>query len=166
MADITKADVIEFIANMSVLELSELVKEMEEKAADVSVIRPLIEQLLIDETNNLTFDIDELRERLKKRIEERNEADAESRPAITQEIKDGITSLNSMIGALFNNSKRKEALGLKTGDDLQQLERGRRARRRTGSPIRPVRRSGRDGRRHGGGDQDRQQADVLFNDFM
>lgn len=31
MADITKADVIEFIANMSVLELSELVKEMEEK---------------------------------------------------------------------------------------------------------------------------------------
>ena len=31
MADTTKADVIEFIANMSVLELSEMVKEMEEK---------------------------------------------------------------------------------------------------------------------------------------
>ncbi len=31
MADITKADVIEFIAKMSVLELSELIKEMEEK---------------------------------------------------------------------------------------------------------------------------------------
>lgn len=31
MADITKEDVIEFIANMSVLELAELVKEMEEK---------------------------------------------------------------------------------------------------------------------------------------
>ena len=31
MADITKDDVIEFIANMTVLELSELVKEMEEK---------------------------------------------------------------------------------------------------------------------------------------
>jgi large subunit ribosomal protein L7/L12 len=31
MAEITKNDVIEFIANMSVLELSELVKEMEEK---------------------------------------------------------------------------------------------------------------------------------------
>ena len=31
MADITKDDVLEFIANMSVLELSELVKEMEEK---------------------------------------------------------------------------------------------------------------------------------------
>ena len=31
MADITKDDVIEFIAGMSVLELSELVKEMEEK---------------------------------------------------------------------------------------------------------------------------------------
>ena len=31
MADITKNDVIDFIANMSVLELSELVKEMEEK---------------------------------------------------------------------------------------------------------------------------------------
>jgi large subunit ribosomal protein L7/L12 len=30
-ADITKDDVIEFIANMSVLELSELIKEMEEK---------------------------------------------------------------------------------------------------------------------------------------
>ena len=31
MADITKDDVIEFIASMSVLELSELVKELEEK---------------------------------------------------------------------------------------------------------------------------------------
>ena len=31
MANITKEDVIEFIANMSVLELSELIKEMEEK---------------------------------------------------------------------------------------------------------------------------------------
>ncbi len=31
MADITKEDVIEFIANMSVIELSGLVKEMEEK---------------------------------------------------------------------------------------------------------------------------------------
>ena len=31
MAEISKDDVIEFIANMSVLELSELVKEMEEK---------------------------------------------------------------------------------------------------------------------------------------
>jgi large subunit ribosomal protein L7/L12 len=31
MADITKEDVIAFIANMSVLELSEMVKEMEEK---------------------------------------------------------------------------------------------------------------------------------------
>jgi len=31
MADITKNDVIEFISNMSVLELSELVKELEDK---------------------------------------------------------------------------------------------------------------------------------------
>jgi len=31
MADITKADVIEFIAGMSVLELSEMIKELEEK---------------------------------------------------------------------------------------------------------------------------------------
>jgi large subunit ribosomal protein L7/L12 len=31
MADITKEEVIEFIANMTVLELSEMVKEMEEK---------------------------------------------------------------------------------------------------------------------------------------
>jgi len=31
MADISKEDVVEFIANMSVLDLSELVKEMEEK---------------------------------------------------------------------------------------------------------------------------------------
>lgn len=31
MPDITKADVIEFIANMTVLELSEMIKEMEEK---------------------------------------------------------------------------------------------------------------------------------------
>jgi len=43
MADISKDDVIEFIANMTVLELSELVKEMEEKfgvsaAAPVAMI--------------------------------------------------------------------------------------------------------------------------------
>jgi large subunit ribosomal protein L7/L12 len=43
MADITKNDVIEFIANMSVIELSKLVKEMEEKfgvsaAAPVAVM--------------------------------------------------------------------------------------------------------------------------------
>jgi large subunit ribosomal protein L7/L12 len=31
MADITKDDVIEFIANMTVLELSEMVKELEDK---------------------------------------------------------------------------------------------------------------------------------------
>ncbi|MDM8542228.1 50S ribosomal protein L7/L12 [Desulfococcaceae bacterium HSG7] len=40
MADISKDDVIEFIANMSVLELSELVKEMEEKFG-VSAAAPM-----------------------------------------------------------------------------------------------------------------------------
>jgi large subunit ribosomal protein L7/L12 len=57
MADITKADVIEFIANMTVLDLSELVKEMEEKfgvsaaapvsmvaAASAAVVAPVEEQ--------------------------------------------------------------------------------------------------------------------------
>ncbi len=40
MADITKENVIEFIANMSVLELSELVKELEEKFG-VSAAAPM-----------------------------------------------------------------------------------------------------------------------------
>jgi len=40
MAEITKADVIEFVANMSVLELSELIKEMEEKFG-VSAAAPM-----------------------------------------------------------------------------------------------------------------------------
>jgi len=40
MADITKQDVIDFIANMTVLELSELVKEMEEKFG-VSAAAPM-----------------------------------------------------------------------------------------------------------------------------
>jgi large subunit ribosomal protein L7/L12 len=40
MADITKEDVIEFIANMSVLDLSEMVKEMEEKFG-VSAAAPM-----------------------------------------------------------------------------------------------------------------------------
>lgn len=40
MADITKEDVIEFISNMSVLELSELIKEMEEKFG-VSAAAPM-----------------------------------------------------------------------------------------------------------------------------
>ncbi len=41
MADVTKADVIDFIANMSVLELSELVKEMEDKFG-VSAAAPTV----------------------------------------------------------------------------------------------------------------------------
>ena len=46
MADIKKEDVIEFISNMTVLELSELVKEFEEKfgvsaAAPVAVAAPV-----------------------------------------------------------------------------------------------------------------------------
>ncbi|MCG8684659.1 MAG: 50S ribosomal protein L7/L12 [Desulfobacterales bacterium] len=41
MADITKDDVIEFIANMSVLELSELVKELEDKFG-VSAAAPVM----------------------------------------------------------------------------------------------------------------------------
>ena len=44
MASITKDQVIDFIANMSVLEMSELVKEMEEKfgvsAASAAVAAP------------------------------------------------------------------------------------------------------------------------------
>ncbi|MBU1343377.1 MAG: 50S ribosomal protein L7/L12 [Proteobacteria bacterium] len=40
MADITKEDVIEFISNMSVLDLSELVKELEEKFG-VSAAAPM-----------------------------------------------------------------------------------------------------------------------------
>ena len=47
MADITKNDVIDFIANMTVLELSELVKELEEKfgvsaAAPVAFAGPAV----------------------------------------------------------------------------------------------------------------------------
>ena len=45
MADITKDQVVDFIANMSVLEMSELVKEMEEKfgvsAAAATVVAPV-----------------------------------------------------------------------------------------------------------------------------
>jgi large subunit ribosomal protein L7/L12 len=40
MADITKEDVIEFISNMTVLELSELIKEMEDKFG-VSAAAPM-----------------------------------------------------------------------------------------------------------------------------
>ena len=44
MADLTKDQVVDFIANMSVLEMSELVKEMEEKfgvsAAAAAVVAP------------------------------------------------------------------------------------------------------------------------------
>ena len=40
MADVTKEDVVEFISNMSVLEMSELVKELEEKFG-VSAAAPM-----------------------------------------------------------------------------------------------------------------------------
>lgn len=41
MADVTKEDVIEFVSNMSVLELSELVKELEDKFG-VSAAAPVV----------------------------------------------------------------------------------------------------------------------------
>ncbi|GIT73863.1 MAG: hypothetical protein Ct9H300mP28_36770 [Pseudomonadota bacterium] len=47
MANITKDQVIEFISNMSVLEMSELVKEMEEKfgvSAAAAQLQPLLLQ--------------------------------------------------------------------------------------------------------------------------
>ena len=41
MADITKQDVISFIENMTVLELSELVKELEEKFGVSAAAMPM-----------------------------------------------------------------------------------------------------------------------------
>jgi large subunit ribosomal protein L7/L12 len=63
MADITKEDVIEFIANMTVLELSELVKEMEEKfgvsaAAPVAVTAAVLGETGGDQAEEKTeFDV-------------------------------------------------------------------------------------------------------------
>ena len=62
MADLTKADVIEFIANMTVLELSEMIKELEEKfgvsaAAPVAVAAagPAAEAAVVEEKDE--FDV-------------------------------------------------------------------------------------------------------------
>lgn len=62
MAKITKEDVIEFIANMSVLELSELVKEMEEKfgvsaAAPVAVAAAPVDGDGAKEEEKTEFDV-------------------------------------------------------------------------------------------------------------
>jgi len=61
-AEITKADVIEFIANMSVLELSELVKEMEDKfgvsaAAPVSMVAAAPTESLAPAEEKTEFDV-------------------------------------------------------------------------------------------------------------
>ncbi|MDA3919036.1 MAG: 50S ribosomal protein L7/L12 [Deltaproteobacteria bacterium] len=64
MADITKDDVLEFISNMSVLELSELVKEMEDKfgvsaAAPVAMagVMPVGGDAGADEEEQTEFDV-------------------------------------------------------------------------------------------------------------
>jgi large subunit ribosomal protein L7/L12 len=59
---VTKEDVIEFVANMSVLELSELVKEMEEKfgvsaAAPVAMVGPGPTQEGAAEEEKTEFDV-------------------------------------------------------------------------------------------------------------
>ena len=62
MADITKEDVIEFVSNMSVLELSELVKEMEEKfgvsaAAPAAMMAMPVGDAAAPEEEKTEFDI-------------------------------------------------------------------------------------------------------------
>ncbi len=64
MSNITKADVIEFIANMTVLELSELVKELEEKfgvsaAAPVAMMAaaPVAGAAVAAEAEKTEFDV-------------------------------------------------------------------------------------------------------------
>ncbi|MFH1156826.1 MAG: 50S ribosomal protein L7/L12 [Pseudomonadota bacterium] len=62
MADITKADVIEFIANMSVLDLSQLVKELEEKfgvtaAAPVAMVAAAGPAAAAAEEEKTEFDV-------------------------------------------------------------------------------------------------------------
>jgi len=64
MAEITKDDVLEFISNMSVLELSELVKEMEEKfgvsaAAPVAMagVMPVAGDAAAAEEEQTEFDV-------------------------------------------------------------------------------------------------------------
>ncbi|PIP41120.1 MAG: 50S ribosomal protein L7/L12 [Desulfobacterales bacterium CG23_combo_of_CG06-09_8_20_14_all_51_8] len=63
MADITKNDVINFIANMTVLELSELVKELEEKfgvsaAAPMAFAGPAVASVAAAEAEEKTeFDV-------------------------------------------------------------------------------------------------------------
>ena len=63
MADITKDQVVDFIANMSVLEMSELVKEMEEKfgvsaaAAAVAAPAPVVESTEAAAEEKTEFDV-------------------------------------------------------------------------------------------------------------
>ncbi len=62
MAEITKADVIDFIAKMSVLELSELVKELEDKfgvtaAAPMAVAAPVAAAAAAPVEEKTEFDV-------------------------------------------------------------------------------------------------------------
>ncbi len=62
MADVSKDDVIEFISNMSVLELSELVKEMEETfgvsaAAPMAMMAPSGGVEVQEEAEQTEFDV-------------------------------------------------------------------------------------------------------------
>ena len=61
MADVTKEQVIEFISNMSVLELSELVKEFEEKfgvsAAAPVAVAPVDGAVAVEAEEKTEFDV-------------------------------------------------------------------------------------------------------------
>ncbi len=62
MANVTREDVIEFISSMSVLELSELVKELEEKfgvsaAAPVAAVSPAMEAAEVEAEEKTEFDV-------------------------------------------------------------------------------------------------------------
>jgi len=62
MANVTREDVIEFVSSMSVLELSELVKELEEKfgvsaAAPVAVASPAMQAPEAEAEEKTEFDV-------------------------------------------------------------------------------------------------------------
>lgn len=62
MANVTREDVIEFVSSMSVLELSELVKELEEKfgvsaAAPVAAVSPAMEAAEVEAEEKTEFDV-------------------------------------------------------------------------------------------------------------
>ena len=95
---------------------------MEEQGLDTSGLAADVEKVLVNDQQTLTKEIEEVMARLDDLSKERESADAAEKVRILQSAEEASKSLGVMFNAVLSNVQRKEAIGLDTTEDLEQLD--------------------------------------------